>query len=920
MAVVEVAGYAFAYPATGSRAARPALENVVLSVEEGAFCVLSGPTGCGKTTLLRSLKPELAPVGEKRGSITVLGCQLLRDGCDVAVDARFSAARIGYVMQDPGAQIVTDTVWHELAFGLESLGCEPNEMRRRVAEVAHFFGIEPWVHRATENLSGGQKQLVNLAGALALRPRLLLLDEPTAQLDPYARRQFAQLLGRVNRELNITVVMATHAPEEVADFVTQQVAMGPMAPLAPRAEVERRLLVAPRARWEALCAAADGAEGHAAGEKRASGLPAGGRGAVGRAAGEKASDDPSTDDKLPEGAGFAAPARGRVSSRAFSRAGHGAPRPKLPPAGAMPRPGAWALIAREAYVRYGKNDPWVLRGVNVAVRAGGVHAFVGGNGCGKSTLLRLLAGVAKPQRGSVENALTGAQALLPQDPKALLVCDTVAEELAEWRGRCGYTPEDERAALERAGLSDCADRHPYDLSGGQQQKLALAKVLLARPQLLLLDEPTKGLDAWAAAEVVRTLRALASAGRTVVVVTHDLDFALACADEVSLVFDGELACTEPSPRFFADNLVYRPSERARLYGALLAGEKDGGGLGDGGAKTGSHGLSVPDAPQVPEPCRAPAIVLPASREREKKGASAVRFSPESGTARQEAPRRVALWRGVALEVLAVAGVPLALGVCTAARVQHAALLSFAVVLAALALFFARYERAAPRLRDVMPTVVLAACAAAGRVLFGAVPDFKPVSAIAIIAGAVFGRQSGFMTGALAALVSNFFLGQGPWTPWQMYAWGLVGYVGGVLAWAGAFSKAADKSVRASTGGPSGKEAGAAARAHESADAASPARPASAGPMRLVALLRQHAAAWPLYLYGFVSGPLYGLILNLWSIIGFYHPQTAAQLAAVYAAALPFDLAHGAATVVFLLVLYAPWHRKLARVRRVYGLR
>lgn len=552
MPVIQVENYSFAYPAPegpagsprlaadaapagrapGAGPGRALLAQVSLAVEEGAFCVVAGPTGCGKTTLLRSLKPELMPVGEKRGRVSVLGRPLVADGAEQLVDARFSATHIGYVMQDPAAQIVTDTVWHELAFGLENLGMVQGEMRRRVAEVAHFFGIEPWMHAATETLSGGQKQLVNLAGVLALRPRLLLLDEPTAQLDPNARRQFAMLLGRVNRELGLTVVMATHAPEDVADLVTQRVDLGAGAPAAERAAVEERLLRPQWRRWEQVCARADGAgRGHGA------------RGA--------------------SGAGSAA-AGGFSASLAR--------RPRLPRGGADPAPGQYALIARDAYFRYGRTAPWVLRGLDVAVRAGSVHAFVGGNGCGKSTLLRVLAGISRPQRGVVESALRSRQALLPQDPKALLVCDTVADELAEWRARCGYAPKDERAMLERFGLGACAAQHPYDLSGGQQQKLALAKVLLADPRLLLLDEPTKGLDPRAAAGVARQLRALAAEGRTVVVVTHDLDFAFCCADEVSLVFDGELACTDPAEAFFAGNLIWRPSRASRLFGALLDGE------------------------------------------------------------------------------------------------------------------------------------------------------------------------------------------------------------------------------------------------------------------------------------------------------------------------------------------------------------
>lgn len=232
-----------------------------------------------------------------------------------------------------------------------------------------------------------------------------------------------------------------------------------------------------------------------------------------------------------------------------------------------------------------------------------------------------------------------------------------------------------------------------------------------------------------------------------------------------------------------------------------------------------------------------------------------------------APRRRAI--ALATEIVAIVGVPAVLAVCIAFDIGQTALLSLVVVLGCLAVFFAGFEHSRPRLRDTMPVAVLAALAAAGRILFAPVPSFKPVSAIAIIAGAAFGRRSGFLVGALAALVSNFFFGQGPWTPWQMYGWGLVGYLGGILAQAGLFEGRAGKAV--------------------------------------------------LLGYGFLSGPLYGVVLNVWSIVGFYHPETLGQAAIVYAAALPLDIVHGAATVVFLLALYLPWQRKLARVKRKFGL-
>lgn len=509
MALVEVSGFSFAYPAEGgarrSGADELVLDAVSFEVEEGDFCLLVGSTGSGKTTLLRSLKPELMPEGKRAGSISVAGKMIVEDGEVVsAKDPRGlspaeSASSIGFVMQSPEAQIVCDTVWHELAFGLENLGVEQDEMRRRVAEVAHFFGIGPWVRASVETLSGGQKQLVNLAAVLALRPRLLLLDEPTSQLDPNALKQFLFMLARVNRELGVTVIMSTHTPEDVAPYATRTIAVGEVGDAATREQVEAALLP----RWK---------------------------------------------------------------SREVATA---------PRAHGMREERANCVRVREAMFRYEKNSPWVLRGVDLQVRRGSVHALVGGNGSGKTTLLKLIAKAKSPQRGKVDNDLIAGQALLPQDPKTLFVCDSVEEELAEWRGRCGYTHDDERAMLAKFGLEGCEKRHPYDLSDGQQQKLAFAKLLLCEPELLLLDEPTKGLDPASCADVSLIVRDLAAKGRTVVFVTHDLDFAMITADEVSMLFDGETACTEGSREFFANNLVYRPSASSRLFGALLRRQEGG---------------------------------------------------------------------------------------------------------------------------------------------------------------------------------------------------------------------------------------------------------------------------------------------------------------------------------------------------------
>ncbi len=443
------------------------LSGVSMAVPAGAFALLVGGTGSGKSTLLSLAKPQIAPVGDRAGQVRVFGRPV--DDLDGA-----EACEVGYVFQDPDNQIVCDSVWHEMAFGLENLGTPQGEMRRRVAEASYFFGMGPWFHSDTDALSGGRKQLLALASTLVMQPRVLLLDEPTAQLDPIAARNFLHALFRVNRELGCTVVVATHEPELMADYATCafELADGAVRPVEDLGRFKCEATLADRG---ALCDAN-------------------------------------------------APA---------------------------------AVSARGAWFRYGRDDGWVLRGLDLEVRQGEVHALVGGNGCGKSTLLALIAGTRRAQRGEVRSAIS-AKAMLPQDPKALFAEERVDEELMEWAHIGGYGADEVQAMMGELRLADRAGLHPYDLSGGQRQMLALGKLLLVHPRLLLLDEPTKGLDRAAREHVADMIEAARRDGVTVIVSTHDLAFVRRVADRVSLMFDGELACTEPVGEFFRNNLFYRP--------------------------------------------------------------------------------------------------------------------------------------------------------------------------------------------------------------------------------------------------------------------------------------------------------------------------------------------------------------------------
>ena len=462
MSALEFDRVSFSYAGATS----PVLLDASFAVPEGAFALLIGATGSGKSTLLRLAKPEIAPAGRLGGSVRVFGTDPRELG------AQASARAVGYVFQSPDAQIVCDTVWHELAFGLENLGVPEPEMRRRVAETCNFLGVEPWFRARTAELSGGQRQVLALASALAMRPRLLLLDEPTSMLDPLAEKNFLSLLFRANRELGVTVVVATHAPWSMVDYATCAFALeGGSVRVAPLSEV--------------------------------------------------VAEPPL---EVP-----AAPVRSIKKD---------------------------ALLADDVWYRYDRDARWVLRELDLAVGEGEIRALVGSNGCGKSTLLSALAGVVRPARGRVRNGLASSQALLPQAPKALLSCETVADELKAWSRAGGYGRAEVDAALARLGLEDAADRHPYDLSGGQQQLLALEKLLLARPRLLLLDEPTKGLDRAERERVARRLAEARDDGATVLLATHDMGFVRAVADRVSLMFDGGITCTEPTDEYFANSWLW----------------------------------------------------------------------------------------------------------------------------------------------------------------------------------------------------------------------------------------------------------------------------------------------------------------------------------------------------------------------------
>ena len=498
----------FTYPGAGE----PALRDVSFSVERGSFTVLCGLSGCGKTTLLRLLKPSVAFHGHCSGEITLLGRPAK------ALSPAEEARGIGFVGQDPEAGLVTDTVGHELSFGLESLGEDPAAIRRRTAESAVFFGLHQSFDTPVHTLSGGQKQLLALAAAMVLSPQVLLLDEPTSQLDPVAAAGFISMLQKINRELGTTILLSEHRLEEAF----------------PAAD---RVLVIDHGRL-----AADGTPGEAA--LQAAGLPiAAGFPAAVRiySALEGSGRAPVT---VREG-------RDYLETRFL-------PLPVEEPA-AQPPTGAVAAELRDVWFRYEKDAPDVLRGLRFTLRAGELHCLLGANGGGKSTCLRVILGQCRPYLGSVRvlgNRGKGAPAgvaYLPQDPKLLFTHTTLREELEESARPGGPGIED---IAGRLGIGHLLGRHPFDLSGGEQQRAALAKLLLLSPKVLLLDEPTKGLDAAAKQTLARLLKELTDAGAAVLAVTHDVEFAAMYAHRCSLFFGGEEIACQPPRQFFAGSEFY----------------------------------------------------------------------------------------------------------------------------------------------------------------------------------------------------------------------------------------------------------------------------------------------------------------------------------------------------------------------------
>lgn len=530
MAHFEIKDLNFAYPsADGKRS----LINIDLTIERGQYVTVCGKSGSGKTTLLKHLKSVLTPHGQRTGKVYF-------DGRDLEdIDLREQSSRIGYVMQNPDNQIVTDKVWHELAFGLESLGLDQKTIRLRVAEMASYFGIQGWFHKNVSELSGGQKQLLNLASIMAMQPDVLILDEPTSQLDPIAAADFLNTVKKINLELRTTIIITEHRLEDIFHASDKVVVMEKGRIIAE--DEPRKIGEFLRKENSEMFAAMPTPVQVYYGVPNDKECPL-----TVREGGTWLSE--MFKDKKPE-----------VTQRDDT--------------GNMtlldPEPEDCALIVKEAWFRYEKDAPDILKGVSFRVPRGHLFAIVGGNGTGKSTTLKAICNICKPYRGKIFIEGKTADkykkgelfrehlAKLPQDPQSLFVKKTVREDLAEMlssKERADSTAVEDIARL--CEISELLDSHPYDLSGGEQQRAALAKVLLTKPKILLLDEPTKGIDNFFKLKLAEILKKLTEQGVTIVMVSHDVEFCAKYADVVSMFFDGSIITTNTPNRFFSQNSFY----------------------------------------------------------------------------------------------------------------------------------------------------------------------------------------------------------------------------------------------------------------------------------------------------------------------------------------------------------------------------
>ena len=865
MEKIKIKNLIFSYP----NSEKKALDDINLTVNQGEFVTICGKSGCGKSTLLRHLKPILTPHGKTSGEIYFDG-KSIYDLSD-----REQAENIGFVMQNPDNQIVTDKVWHELVFGLESLGINSAEIRSKAAEMASFFGIQNWFYENVANLSGGQKQILNLASVMIMNPTLLLLDEPSSQLDPIAAHDFFTMLERINTELGVTIILSEHNLSEVFPLSDKVVVMEDGKITAENTPYK----IGEELKQNSMFAA----------------LPTPTK--IYYSLGNNSGNCPITirdghkwleKQQINEHFEFKSE-KNRINTEPI-------------------------LELKDVWFRYEKNSDDILKGLSFKVHENEFYAIVGGNGVGKSTALSVISKINKPYRGKVFINDDTKVAVMPQNPQSLFLKKSVLEELYD----AVFDVEKEKRkneieyVIKLCELDNLLENHPYDLSGGEQQRVALAKMLLRKPDLLVLDEPTKGLDACFKRKLATILKSLQKNGMTVLMVTHDIEFCAEYADICAMFFDGKIVSEAPPRKFFAENNFYTTSAKRMADGIIENAvlDKDiiralGGEAEDLTETNDELNYILPKKTVIKQGKKEYkklnvhnvilgivfvilfvltqclfcgrydnwknyvaqtisilfiAVAMFNLIPRKKLGKELIQ--------NEKSKRKISKRTKIAtLLILFLIPITIFIGIYYLGDKKYY-FISLLIILETMIPFAFAFENRKPKARELVIISSLCAIGVAGRTAFFMLPQFKPVAAIVIISGVAFGGETGFLVGAITAFVSNFFFGQGPWTPWQMFSFGIIGFLAGIM-----FQKG---------------------------------------------ILRKTKT--DMCVFGFlVTFVIYGGIMNPASVIMWQSNININMVLSSYVMGMPFDFIHAVSTVFFLFFAAEPMLEKLERIKIKYGL-
>lgn len=969
MKIIELKKLSFRY----SGEDKEVLSDIDLAIEEGGFYVICGASGSGKSTLLRQLKTSLQPVGQRSGRILYYGRDLEE------VSQYTQSAKIGFVFQNPDTQIVTDKVWHELAFGLESIGMPQDMIRVRVAEMASYFGIQNWFYQSTDTLSGGQKQLLNLASVMVMHPKVLLLDEPVSQLDPIAAADFMATIHKLHAEFGITVIMAEHSLEEVAAYVDEVIFMkeGRLIAKGKMEELGNILEIHDPSMEEILTVPMQIARGYEKLQKKKedTAFTTNDRIPYTVALGQKWMAQRFPLAKQEEIKGFPFTKQEETEKFAFAKQEEAqrflgakqeeagrftsvkqkekkslpAKNPKKQNRGKRSFDGKkipFAIQCTELCYHYPQADVDVVDHLSLFVEEGAIFALMGGNGSGKTTTLHLLGGLLKPQKGTIEffgrslakykekELRNGILGVLPQDPTTLFVRKTVEEDLHEVleeqnqiKTFFGETRQEIwQNVIALLGIEDLLKKHPYDLSGGEQQKAALAKVLLRQPAILLLDEPTKGLDAGSKKRLGELLVGLSQKKVTILMVSHDIEFCAKYATKAGLFFDGNIASMQDTKEFFVENHFYTTAANrmCRNYFPDVVTVQDAIRVCTDTDIEDCNEFVLKEVEQEKavqeknnqnkaeqdkiEQEKVQQNKMQQDKEEQKKdeqskneqekakqdraeGLSAENINGNKNeisgkvsvqnsdsdavteriaTERENSKHSVDTKQILSVVLTELIGIPLciAIGFFFFGDRKYLFISMMTAVLSCIP-FWTSLSRGKYSAKKVVLIAVLVAIATAGRSVFFMFPGIKPMAAVVIVTGISLGAEAGFLTGSLTMLLSNMLFGQGPWTPWQMFSMGLIGLLAGLLATAGK-----ERMEKRSS----------------------------------------------LCLFGLIS-PLviYGGIMNFASLLMMSYTINKESIIAIYLSGIPMDLLHAVSTVVFLAVGGKPMLEKIERVKKKHGI-